>query len=98
MVFLLPISVLFRRPSTLFKVVGGIGGGGGGEELKWHQLTYYQLMSPQGPHFSPHSTAKTNDKSKNLRKNGIYWYKWCCDLFSILGENPSDEFDDDDDD
>ena len=31
-------------------------------------------MSPQGPHFSPHSTAKTNDKSINLRKNGIYWY------------------------
>ena len=35
----------------------------GGEELKCHQLTYHQLMSPQGPHFSPHSTAKTNDKS-----------------------------------
>ena len=31
-------------------------------------------MSPQGPHFSAHSTAKTNDKSTNLRKNGIYWY------------------------
>ena len=28
-------------------------------------------MSPQGLHFSPHSTAKTNDKSTNLRKNGI---------------------------
>ena len=28
-------------------------------------------MSPQGPHFSPHSTAKTNYKSTNLRKNGI---------------------------
>ena len=26
-------------------------------------------MSPQGPHFNPHSTAKTNDKSTNLRKN-----------------------------
>ena len=36
----------------------------GGEELKWRQLTHNQLMSPQGPHFSPHSTAKTNDKSK----------------------------------
>ena len=23
----------------------------------------------QGPYFSPHSTAKTNDKSTNLRKN-----------------------------
>ena len=30
----------------------------GGEELKWHQLVYNQLMSLQGPHFSPHSTAK----------------------------------------
>ena len=35
----------------------------GGEELKWRQLTHNQLMSPQGPHFSPHSTAKTNNKS-----------------------------------
>ena len=26
-------------------------------------------MSPQGPHFTPHSTAKTNNKSTNLRKN-----------------------------
>ena len=28
----------------------------GGEELKWHQLTHNQLMSPQGPHFCAHST------------------------------------------
>ena len=34
----------------------------GGDELKWRQLTHNQLMSPQGPHFSPHSTAKNNDK------------------------------------
>ena len=44
-------------------------------------------MSPQGSHFSPHSTAKTNDKSTNLKKNGIYWYKSCCDRFSVLREN-----------
>ena len=44
----------------------------GGEKLKWRQLKHNQLMSSQGPHFSPRSTAKTNDKSKNLRKNGIY--------------------------
>ena len=49
----------------------------GGEVLIWRQLTHSQLMSPQGPHFSPHNTAKTNDKSTNLKKNGIYWYKWC---------------------
>ena len=41
----------------------------GGEELKWRKLKHNQLMSPQEPHFSPHSTAKTN--STNLRKNGI---------------------------
>ena len=44
----------------------------GGEELKWRQLKHNQLMSPQGHHFSPLSTAKTNDESTNLRKNGIF--------------------------
>ena len=58
MFFLLLVSVLFRRPLTLNILVGG-------EELKWHQLKHNQLMSPQGPHFSPHSTAKTNDKKKS---------------------------------
>ena len=57
-----------------------------------------QLISSQGPHFSPGSTAKTNDKSTNLRKNGIYWYKSCCDRFSILRENPYEEVDDDEND
>ena len=41
----------------------------GREELKWCQLTHNQLMSLQRPHFSPHSTAKTKDKSTNLRNN-----------------------------
>ena len=67
----------------------------GGEELKWRQLKHNKLMSSQGPHFSPRSTAKTNNKRTNLRKNGIYWYKSCCDRFSILGVNPSEEVDDD---
>ena len=44
----------------------------GREELKWHQLKHNQLMSSQGPHFSPRSTAKTNDKSTNLGKNDIH--------------------------
>ena len=57
-----------------------------------------QLISSQGHQFSPRSTAKTNDKSTNLRKNGIYWYKWCCDRFSILRENPYEEVDDDEND
>ena len=30
----------------------------GGEKLKWHQLAYYQLMSLQGPPFSPHVKLK----------------------------------------
>ena len=36
----------------------------GGEELKWLQLAHNQLMSLQGPHYGPHSTAKTNIKAK----------------------------------
>ena len=44
--FLLLVSVLFRRPLTFIVAVGG-------EELKWHQLKHNQLMSLQGPHFSP---------------------------------------------
>ena len=43
----------------------------GGEKLKWHQLAHHQLITPQEPHFSPHSTAKANDKRTNLRKIGI---------------------------
>ena len=67
----------------------------GEDNLKWHQLAQNQLMSQQGPHFSSHSTAKTNNKSTNLRKNGIYWYKCCCDRFRVLGQNPSEEVDED---
>ena len=63
----------------------------GGEELKWRQLTHNQLITPQGPHFSPHSTAKTNYKCTYPRKNGIWWYKCCSVRFSILGENPPEE-------
>ena len=72
MVFLLLVSVLFRRPLTFIILVGGIGGRGG---IKMASAKNNQLISSQGPHFSPHSTAKTNDKSTNVRKNGIYWYK-----------------------
>ena len=31
----------------------------------------HQLVSQQGPQFSPHSKAKANDKSTNLRKNDV---------------------------
>ena len=43
--------------------MGGISG-----QEKWHQLGHHKLWSQQGPHFSPYTTAKTNDKSKFLRK------------------------------
>ena len=49
-------------------------------------------MRPQGPHFSAHSTAKTNDKSTNLR-NGISDVVTASVYF---GENLSDEVDDND--
>ena len=69
MVFLLLVSVLFQRPLTFIILVGGIGGRGG---IEMASAKNNQLISSQGPHFSPCSTAKTNDKSTNLRKNGIY--------------------------
>ena len=34
------------------------------EELKLSQLAHHQLMSHQGPHFSPQSKAKANDKAQ----------------------------------
>ena len=37
----------------------------GEEELKWRQLAHHQLMSQQGPNFSPHSKAKANYKHKS---------------------------------
>ena len=46
----------------------------GGKELKWRQLAHHQLMSQQGPHFSPHSKAKANDKAQisgRMVSNGI---------------------------
>ena len=71
MVFLLLVSILFHGSLTFFKLVGGIGVG---EELKWHQLAHNQLISQQGLHFSPHSTAETIIKeqiSGKLLSSGI---------------------------
>ena len=63
----------------------------GGEELKRRQLAHHQLVSQQGPHFSPHNKAKANYKSTNLRKIGI------SDVVTasvyVLGDNPSEEVD-----
>ena len=36
----------------------------GGDKVKWRQLTHNQLMSPQGSHFSAHSTAKPTIKEQ----------------------------------
>ena len=40
-----------------------------GREWRMASARALQAME-QGPHFSPHSTAKTNDKITFLRKNG----------------------------
>ena len=39
-----------------------------GEELKRRQLEHHQLMSQQGPHFSPYSKAKANYYESTNRK------------------------------
>ena len=62
----------FQRPLTFIILVGGIDGRGG---IKMASAKNNQLISSQRPHFSPRSTAKTNDRSANLGKNGIYWYE-----------------------
>ena len=36
----------------------------GRENLKWCQIAHHQLINQPNTHFSPHRTAKTNDKSK----------------------------------
>ena len=43
----------------------------GGEEFKWCQRAHCKLWSQQGPHFNPHSTAKTYGNSTFHRKNGL---------------------------
>ena len=59
---LLLVSVLFEDPLPSFDwwAVSVCG-----EELKWRQLAHHQLMSQQGPRFSPHSKAKANYKNKS---------------------------------
>ena len=42
-----------------------------GEELKWRQLAHHQLMSQQGPHFSPHSKIMKAQISRKLVSSGI---------------------------
>ena len=49
-----------------------MGGVGGREGIKWHQLAHHQLMSQEGPHFSPHSKAKAKAQiSGKLVTSGI---------------------------
>ena len=72
MVFSVTSFRTFSKTPYLFVLVGGIGGRGG---IKMASAKNNQLISSQRPRFSPRSTAETNDKSTNLRKNGIYWYK-----------------------
>ena len=64
----------------------------GGEELKWNQLAYHQLMSQPRTSYSPHSTAKTNDKSTFLRKRMVS--SVISDVrFRTLRDNSSEEVD-----
>ena len=67
MVFLLLVSVLFRRPFAFIIVVGGIGGQGGIKMASAKTQSANELARME-PHFSLSSTTKTNDKSTNLRK------------------------------
>ena len=82
MVFLLLISVLFCRPLTFFKLVGG-------EELKWRQLAHHLLMSQQGPYFSDHSKAKANDKITKLWYLVVFQYEEVDDNDNYLLEQAS---------
>ena len=58
----------FRRLLPFLVLVYGIGAWGG---IKMASASTHKLMSQPKTSFSPHSTANTNDKSTNLRKNGI---------------------------
>ena len=88
MFFLLLVSYFFADPLPSFDwwVVPV-----GGEELKWRQLAHHQLMSQQGPHFSPHSKAKANYKSANLVTSGISIVAFAS--VYVLGKNLSEEID-----
>ena len=56
-----PLQLKEFNFSYLFLMVGM-------QKLKWRQLAHHQLMKQQGPHFSPHSKAKVNYKSINIKK------------------------------
>ena len=55
-----------------------------------------QLISSQGPHFSPRSSAKTNDKSTNLMASIGKSDVVTASVYSEKRENPYEEVDDDD--
>ena len=70
----------------------------GREELKWHQLKHNQLMRSQGPHFSPRSTAKTNDKSTISGRMASIGISDVVTASVYSEKNPSEEVDDDEND
>ena len=70
MVFLLFVSVFFSRTPYLL-LIDGRSVAVGGEELKKASSSTPSVNEPARAYFSPHSTAKTNDKITNLRKNDM---------------------------
>ena len=64
-ILLLVYILILLTPYLLLINMGGISGRGG---IK--RASANQLMCQQGPYFSPHSKAKANYKSTNLRKIG----------------------------
>ena len=69
MIFLLLVSVLFWKTTYhLYILVGGIGGR---EGIKMASDSIPSANEPAKDLILVHSTAKTNDKNKYLRKNGM---------------------------
>ena len=67
MVFVLLVSVLFDDPlPSIYWWAVSVGG----DDLKWRQLGIRPSYNACWDK-TPHSTAKTNDKSTFLRKNGL---------------------------
>ena len=68
MVFAILVSVLFSMTPSLHYIGGQYGGRGG---IKMASASTPSANEPAKDLILVHSTAKTSNKSTNLRKNGI---------------------------